>query len=342
MEQVLSILAALLILCVFVFVHELGHYTAGRLLGFRIQEFAIGMGPIVYKKEKKGILYSLRALPIGGMCRFYGEDEAPSAKDSFNAQRPWKRLLVVLSGPAMNILFAVLFAAISLFAYGDVVPAVSGFADGASPAREQGMMAGDIIRAVDGKRVEYYDDVIPRIRAANGEHAVITVERDGKPVDLEMNNIYDAGLGRNYLGINIEPVRKPFGVLEAVGGSFVYVGSVIRQMFDFLGNLFTNGVQQGDFVGPVGTITYIGQAVRLGFETVLRIGVLISINLAIFNILPLPALDGGRTVFILVEWIRGKPIPAEREGMVHFVGILLLFGLMIVLTFGDVSRLLGG
>ncbi|MPN17272.1 Regulator of sigma-W protease RasP [bioreactor metagenome] len=195
---------------------------------------------------------------------------------------------------------------------------------------------------MDGKRVEYYDEVITLIRGANGEHAVITVERGGKLVDLEMNNLYDAATGRNYLGINIEPVRKQFGLFEAIGGSFLFVGSVIRQMLDFLGGIFTAGVQQGDFVGPVGTITFIGQAVRLGFETVLRIGVLISINLGIFNVLPLPALDGGRTVFILIEWIRGKPIPAEREGMVHFVGILLLFGLMILLTFSDVAKIVGG
>lgn len=342
LEQVLSIVAALLILCVFVFVHELGHYTMGRLLGFRIQEFAIGMGPVVYKKVKSGIQYSLRAFPIGGLCRFYGEDEAVSSKDSFNAHAPWKRLLVVLAGPAMNILIAVLFAAISLFAYGDIVPSVSGFAEGASPAREYGMLVGDVIHSVDGKRVEYYDEVVSLIRGADGEHAVITVERGGELVDLPMDGIFDAQLGHNYLGINIEPVRKQFGLFEAIGGSFLFVGSVIHQMLDFLGSIFTTGVQQGDFVGPVGTITFIGQAVRLGFETVLRIGVLISINLGIFNVLPLPALDGGRTVFILIEWIRGKPIPAEREGMVHFVGILLLFGLMILLTFSDVAKIMGG
>ena len=314
----------------------------GRLLGFKILEFAIGMGPVVLKKERKGIQYSLRALPVGGMCRFYGEDETPTDGMSFNSQRPWKRLLVLVAGPLMNIIFAVIFAIIALMAYGDYAPRIASFANTATLAEASGLEPGDILIAVDGNKILNFSEATTRIREGDGENAIITIERNGILKDIPVKGMYNEEMGRNYLGINIEAIRKPYGFFQAISGSFAYVGSIMREMFSFLGSIFTSGVQQGDVVGPVGTITYIGQAVRLGFETVLRLGVLISVNLGIMNLLPLPALDGGRIVFVLVEWIRGKPIKPEKEGTVHFIGIILLFGLMIYLTFSDISLLFGG
>lgn len=342
LSSILSIVAALLILCVFVFVHELGHFLMGRALGFKILEFAIGMGPVVLKKERNGIQYSLRAFPIGGMCRFYGEDETPTDGQSFNSQKPWKRLLVLVAGPLMNILFAVVFAIVTLLAYGDYMPRIASFTDNNTLAEASGLQPGDMLVAVDGHRIINFNDSTTRIKAGDGEHAVITVERDGINVDIPVDGMYNEEMGRNYLGINIEAVRTPFGFFEAVGGSVRYVGSMIKEMLSFIFSIFTSGVQQGDVVGPVGTIAYIGQAVRLGFETVLRIAVLISVNLGIMNLLPLPALDGGRIVFVVIEWIRGKPVKPEREGTVHLIGIILLFALMVYLVFSDISLLFGG
>lgn len=342
LNNIFSIIAALLILCVFVFVHELGHFLMGRVLGFRILEFAIGMGPVVLKKERKGIQYSLRAFPIGGMCRFYGEDETPEDGLSFNAQKPWKRLLVLVAGPFMNVLFAVVFAAVTLMAYGDYMPRIASFTAENTLAESVGLEPGDILRSVDGKKIINFNDSTTKIAAGDREHAVITVERNGVIVDIPVNGMYNEEMGRNYLGINIEAVRERFGFFESIGGSVTYVGSMIKEMLSFIVSIFTSGVQQGDVVGPVGTIAYIGQAVRLGFETVLRIAVLISVNLGIMNLLPLPALDGGRIVFVLIEWIRGKPIKPEREGTVHLIGIVLLFALMIYLVFSDVLLLFGG
>lgn len=339
--QALSILAALLLLSIFVMVHEYGHYKAGKLLGFRIDEFSIGMGPKLFGKKKNGTLFAVRLFPIGGMCRFYGEDEAEKDSGSFNAQRPWKRFLVLLAGPAMNLLFALVFAVIVLTAYGDYVAQVASVNQD-SPAALAGMQTGDILYAVNGKRIQYVDDAVSKIRAVTTGDAVMTVLRAGQKVDLTVKNIYNAEAGHNQIGIQVETARRSYGFFGAAAASFPFVGSILKQMFEFLGGLFTHGVQQGQVAGPVGTVVIIGQAVRSGLESVLYLAVLISINLAVINLLPLPALDGGRLVFVAAEGVRGKPVSREKEGMVHFVGLLLLFALIIVLTYGDIRTLLGG
>ena len=181
-------------LTVFVAVHELGHYAAGRLLGFGILEYAIGMGPVVWKTEKKGIQYSLRALPLGGMCRFYGEDDnLPVKQDAplpFNAQKPWKRAVVVAAGPLMNVVLAVVLAAFALGIFGDVAAQVQEFSFADSPAQQAGMQVGDMLYAVDGKRLLSYAEAAPAIQAADPEAVTITVLRDGEKLDLTIRDIY--------------------------------------------------------------------------------------------------------------------------------------------------------
>lgn len=342
MSTVLSILAALVLLSIIVTIHELGHYIAGRSLGFSIVEFAVGMGPVLLKKEKNGIQYSLRALPIGGMCRFYGEDEEVSDGKSFNAQAWWKRLIVVLSGPVSNFIFALLIAIITLSSYGDFVPSIIELSGQDSPAYIAGMQAGDIITAVDGKAVSYYSETVPMILAVKDDHTTITVDRDGQRVDCHLTGIYNAEAGKNLIGITIEPVRMRFGFFQSIGMSVNYLGSMVTETLSFFGRLFQGNVQSSDVAGPVGIIAYISEAVRYGFETVLRFAIMISMSLGIMNLLPLPALDGGRGVFMIIEGIRGKAIPPEKEGMVHFAGLILLFGLIIFLTYNDISNLIGG
>lgn len=348
MNTALSILAALLVLSVFVFVHELGHYLAGRLLGFKILEFSIGMGPKLLKKEKNGILYSLRAFPIGGMCRFYGEDEEANDGDSFNSHNVFKRIAVVAAGPLMNIIFALLIATITLSAYGDYyyLPVVVELADGESPAKEAGMLEGDVILGVDGIDISYDTDFSKIVEIANGENAKFKVLRDGEEITLEVKGIYNESTDEKRMGISYYPYgaveRERFTFFEAIGNSFDYVVSIIGEMFSFIGNIFTEGVKEGEVGGPVAVINILGEAVRMGFETVLRISILMSINLGVMNILPIPALDGGRLVFLIIEAIRGKALPAEKEGMVHFIGIVLLYGLIIFLSVKDVMGLFGG
>lgn len=344
MTTFLSILAALLVLSVFVVVHELGHFLAGRLLGFTVLEFAIGMGPAILKKEKNGITYSLRAFPIGGMCRFYGEDEEAKDGRSFFAHAVWKRIIVVAAGPVMNILAAILFATVSLMGYGVYVdvPTVQELASETSPAALAGIEPGDVLHAINGVTIENYEQTSDLILGASGEEMAVTVERGGVLVDLTVRDFYNEAEGRNLIGITYGYGRERYGLFRAMGTSFRYVWDIFAEVARFIGSIFTQGVKQGDVVGPVGTVTIIGQAVRTGFETVLYLSVLISVNLAFMNLLPLPALDGGRLVFLLIEAIRRKPVPPEKEGMVHFAGLVLLLGLMVYLTVNDVRGLFSG
>ncbi len=346
MTTLLSIIGALLVLSVLVFVHELGHFGVGRLLKFDIMEFAIGMGPALIKKEKNGVTYALRAFPIGGMCRFYGEDE--DAKESndgrvpFNAQKWWKRFLVVVAGPVMNILSAILIAIIALCAYGDFMPTIAEPPVAGTPAYEAGVREGDVIVAVDGDTVSFYNEVFTLIDGADSSAAVLTVDRGGERMDLTVRDFYNQEKGGNLMGITVTSSRMHFGFFESVGRSFAYVWELFREMLSFLGSIFTQGISSDDVAGPVGTIKIIGDAVRLGFEIVLRLSVILSINLAIMNLLPLPALDGGRLAFIAVEAVRGKPVPPNKEAIVHFVGLILLFALVIFLTYNDIAKLIGG
>lgn len=340
----LSILAALLVLSVFVVVHELGHFVAGRLLGFTVLEFAVGMGPAILKKEKNGITYSLRAFPIGGMCRFYGEDEEAKDGRSFASHPVWKRIIVVAAGPVMNILTAILFAVVSLMSYGVYVdvPTVQELSSETAPAAVAGIEPGDVLYAINGDVIESYEETSELILGASGAEMTITVQRDGELVDLIVRDFYNEAEGRNLIGITYGYGRERYGLFQAVGASFRYVWDIFVEMARFIGSIFTQGVQAGDVVGPVGTVTIIGQAVRTGFETVLYLAVLISVNLAFMNLLPLPALDGGRLVFLIIEAIRRKPVPPEKEGMVHFAGLVLLMLLMVCLTVSDVRGLVNG
>lgn len=340
--MILSLLAALVLLGVLVTVHEFGHYFVGRRLGFTILEFAVGMGPVLLKKTKNGIQYSLRALPIGGMCRFYGEDDDAADAHCFNAQKAWKRFLVIAAGPIMNLLLAVLLSIVTLAAYGNYVPTVLEVSGADTPAAAAGVEEGDVLYAVDGRRVTYYSstsDAVSMIRAADGARAVLTIERDGRRIDLTAEDLYDEEAGYNVLGVTIGATRKTYGLFEAIGESFFYLWSMVRETFTFFGSLFRGQVQSTDVAGAVGSIVYIGEAVRYGMETTLRILIVLSMSLVIFNLLPIPALDGGRLLFIAIELVRGRPVDPRKEGMVHFVGLVVLLLLMAFLVFNDIANL---
>lgn len=338
----MSILGALVFLSVIVTIHELGHYWVGRRLGFTILEFAVGMGPVLLKTEKNGIQYSLRALPIGGMCRFYGEDENAKDPRCFNAQKAWKRFFVIAAGPVMNLLCALLLSIITLTAYGNFVPAVMEVSGEGTPAYQAGIQKGDILYAVNGKRIIYFSEAVPMIRDADGEQTVITIERDGLKKDLVIDGLYDPTVGYNRLGVTIGQERKLYSFGASLGESFHYVWGIVRETFSFFGTLFDGTVKSTDVAGPVGTVAYISEAIRYGLEIILRFAIIISVSLGIFNLLPIPALDGGRLLFILIELVRGKPINPDREGMVHFIGLLALFALMLFLTYNDIANLVRG
>ena len=225
--------------------------------------------------------------------------------------------------------------------FGDVAAQVQEFSFADSPAQQAGMQVGDMLYAVDGKRLLSYAEAAPAIQAADPEAVTITVLRDGEKLDLTIRDIYNQEAGYNLIGITFSPARRTYGVLEAMGDSFGYVWNIVREMITAIGQMFSTGVQEGDLMGPVGTISVMSEFVRYGWETILRLGVLITINLGLLNLFPIPGLDGGRLVFVALEGIRGKAIPPEKEGMIHFAGLILLFALVILLTVQDVRALLG-
>ncbi len=322
-------------------VHELGHYLAGRALGFSILEFSIGMGPKLLKKTKNGTEFSIRALPIGGLCRFEGEDQDVANERSFNAQKVWKRIIVVLSGPVMNLLFAILCSVVTLLAFGDFMPGIQEITPD-SPAAIAGAQVGDVIEKVNEEPVKFYFQTVDMIRAVKSKDMTLTVDRNGEKLVLPLANIYNEELGRNLIGVTISQVRVHFGFGASITRSVNYVVATLVETFRFFGRAAQGNVSSSDAAGPVAIVAIISEAVRSGGENVMRLLVLVSASLGIMNLLPIPAMDGGRLTFMLIEVVRGKAISPEKEGLVHFVGLILLFGLMILLTYNDITNLIRG
>lgn len=339
------ILLAILALSVLVMIHELGHFVAGRLLGFTILEFAIGMGPKLVGFKKNGIEYNLRCLPIGGMCRFFGEDEGASDSRCFNAQKPWKRAIVIAAGPIMNFVLAFILGMILFMGWGEYDPSriVISEVTKSSAAEAAGMEAGDEILSMNGTAITSYDAMKEILTNADPDSLSVQVLRDGDTVDLHLSNLtLNTESGSYQMGVIINYARVKSGFFGAIGQSFSYCGEMTALIWRSLKMLFTGEAGFSDMAGAVGVVQLLGKAAKTGFDLVLSLCIMLSMNLGIFNLLPIPALDGGRLAFIVVEWIRGKPVPPEKEGVVHLIGFALLMVLMVAVTFNDILRIIRG
>ena len=345
------VLIGILLLGILIAVHEFGHFIAARMTGIEVMEFAIGMGPkLVGWTGRSGTKFSLRAIPLGGFCAFYGEDDVEGkAKDdprAYSKQNVWKRLFTVAMGPMMNFVLAL---AVSLAFYWtsgmlEVLPVIEAV-DASSPAAVAGMLPGDRIIAVDG--VDYTNAPVTDIQAAlatGGAPVDVTLQQregDLAQITLRITPAWNEEYQRHMIGITFATRRTslPFGTaVQAAGQYCLQAGTAV---FDALGGLFTNPEIRDQVSGPVGAVATVSQAVKQdGFDAFISLLVLISMNLGVMNLLPIPGLDGSRIVFHLIEAIRRKPIKPEREAMVHLIGMVFLFGLMIYLTFKDVIRLL--
>lgn len=333
-------IAALFVLSVFVFLHELGHFLVGKKLGFSILEFSVGMGPVLFSKTKDGIQYSLRAFPIGGMCRFYGEDEQKQGDNkAFGSFPAWKKILTVGAGPVMNLVLALLLSCVMILAYGTFLPVVNEIESETSPAALCGMEQGDILLKIDGVDIGSYYSVVERIQATSPDGFLLTVKRGSEEVTLTVKDAYNQERGSNFLGITMSATRVHMPFFKSISLGFDYFIGSIGDTFSFFGSLFRGKVSKDDVSGPVGTIAYLSKAVSYGLEVVLELSVLINVSLGMLNLLPIPAMDGGRLVFLLIELVRGKPIDQNKEGIVHLIGLVLLLGLIVFLTFNDVTNL---
>ncbi|MBR0156131.1 MAG: site-2 protease family protein [Clostridia bacterium] len=354
------IILAILVLELLIFVHELGHFTAGKLLGFRILGFSLGFGPALFKFKRGETEYALRAIPFGGACQFDGEDE--EGKDDprrFNSNPVWKRLIVIFAGPFMNILTAYILAFIIALTIPVAVPAVNESngqlvpivhsVNSGSAAERAGILPGDVIIAIDGTEPQadasgdVLNGVTEAIQRTDGD-LTVTVGRDGKIIEIPVTGAYDQSYRRTILGItmNYKIERyEHYGFFESFGVAGDELITIVRLTGQGIGNMFKNGIHRGDVSGVVGTVGIMVDFAREDLSYILQIACILSLSLGLFNLIPFPALDGGRILFLIIEAIIGRPLNRKVEAIVNGIGFALLFGLMIVVTVSDVIGLIG-
>lgn len=340
LTNLLYILLAILLLCVLIVVHELGHFLVGRLCGIGVVEFSVGFGPKLVGWRGKETDYSIRAIPLGGFCKFVGEDEDNAAPNAMNNMPVWKRFLTVAAGPAMNVLFAYLAAVLMLcLFYGTVVPTVDTVVEG-MPAYEANLQSGDVITKANGIEIPNDAEGTSALREIirGSESVELTVLRDGETIQLSLipELVTDESTGEQVQQIGIAFTFVPYNLRTAIPGAAELLGEMSTMMLDYLRDLIFEGQGAEDVAGPIGTVAVVSQYLAIDPSQLIYFAVVISLNLGIMNLIPFPGLDGSRLVFLAVEGIRRKPVPPEREGMVHAIGLLLLLGLSVVLIWHDI------
>lgn len=330
----MTLIYAVIIFCLLIFVHELGHFIVAKACGVKVNEFAIGMGPAVISRQKGETRYSLRIFPIGGYCAMEGEDEDSEDERAFNNKPAWKRALILAAGSFMNLLTAtVLLIAIALWS-GQATTTVDTVLEG-SPAYEAGVEPGDRIEAVDGEKIEEWNDVLTTVGGSDEESVELTLIRDGREITLTSELEYDEEAGRNKIGVSPAVEHR---ILPAVKGGVENTGAMAVMMYDIIRQLYTGDVSVSELSGPVGIVYAVNDTARAGTIYVVYLAALLSLNLAVMNMLPFPALDGGRLLFLLIRKITGRRVTDEMEGKIHFIGIMLLFALMIYVTWNDIVK----
>ena len=330
----MTLIYAVIIFCLLIFVHEFGHFVTAKLCGVKVNEFAIGMGPALFKKQKGETLYSVRAFPIGGFCAMEGEDEDSDDERAFNNQPAWQRAIVLAAGSVMNLLTAIVLMIIIAFYTGQPTTTIDVVQED-SPAYVAGIMSGDEVVSIDGKEVDEWKAFQNIIGDTDGEPVVMTVIRDGQEIDITVTPEYDKKAGRSLVGVTAAMERNP---IKAVGTGVANTWDMTVMMYNVIGDLFTGDVSMKELSGPVGIVYVVNDSAKMGFIYVVYLAALLSLNLAVMNLLPLPALDGGRLLFLLIRKITGKAVTDEMEGKIHFIGIMLLLLLMVFVTWNDIVR----
>lgn len=353
------IIIAILLFGVLIAAHEWGHFIAARLCGVTVHEFAIGMGPVIWKKNgKKGTLFSLRALPIGGYCAMEGEEEESEDPHSLSRQGFWQKVFIFAAGAFMNFAVGVLILLIlNLDAAAYRTPEITGFAPEFMLQGEDGLMEGDILYSIDGERIYIFSDVSMFLPRGNGESFDLVVLRDGEKVILNdfpmvLQECTDSTSGEKYTGYGLYFA----GIEEATLGTklrMTWLNAIdfVRIVRYSLQELLLGNAGVNDLSGPVGivsTISTVGEqsaSIGAALENIAYFGAMIAVNLAVMNLLPIPALDGGHIMFLLVSTVTlklfKKEIPMKYEAIINFVFFGLLMLLMLFVTFNDVMRLIG-
>lgn len=328
----LTVILALVLFLFLIFPHELGHFMMARAVGVKVNEFAFGMGPAVWQKQGRETLYSIRIFPVGGFCAMEGENEESDHEGAFSNKPWWAKILVLIAGAAMNVLIAVVVMSVIILISGTATTTVDKVENG-SPAQIAGLKQGDKIEYISGKKIEDWNNVSKSI-GNKGKKIEIKVSRNGKYEIFKINPRKEKD--RYVIGITPVIEKSPS---KAITGGFKSIWYITRQMYKSLGMLASGNVAMKDVSGPVGMIGLVHQSATQGLISFFYLVALISLNLAIFNLLPLPALDGGRIIFVIIRMITGKAITDKQEAMVHGAGMVLLLSLMVFVTWNDIIKL---
>ena len=362
MSFIVTFIAAVFVFSAVIAIHEFGHFMVAKLCGVQVNEFSIGMGPVLCKRVRKGTQYSIRALPVGGFVALEGEEspESRQAEESLsvvsdgevspsgiplNEAPVWQRALIMLAGAGMNFVLGFVVMAILITAQSEPITSkVLYQVEENALCGQTGLQAGDKILAVNGRRCFVANDILYELMRTEDYTADFTVLRDGKKVELPGVQFDtwqdDKGETHMSLGFTVYGIKKtPLNVLKEAGNSVLYYGRII---FASLSDLLRGRESINDLSGPVGIVTAIGQAASYGWQDLLELLVLITVNLGIFNLLPFPALDGGKVVFLLIEGVTGHAVPEKIQSGLTVAAFALLFGLMIFATYNDILRLITG
>ncbi len=338
---------AILFFGLLISIHELGHFTFAKLFKVKVNEFALGMGPALFKKKKGDTTYALRLLPIGGYVSMEGEDEESSDENAFNRKKVWQKIIIVAAGAIMNLLLGVVIVSVCL-SLDDLVGTtqILQFEENAV-SHQTGLEPGDEILEIDGHRVFSDMDISFLMTRSDDGIFDMTVRRDGEKVELE-GVTFETEKKDGYTIITYDFIilgEEP-GFLNVVSNAFRQSASIARLVWLSLFDLVTGQYGLSDLSGPVGTVNILADVASSAVESkanlvsALNLMAFISINIGIFNLLPLPALDGGRLFFLVIEGIRRKPINPKYEGYVHAAGLALLLLLMVAVTFNDIVMLI--
>ena len=367
MSVFITLIAALFVFSAVIAIHEFGHFTVAKLCGIQVNEFSIGMGPVLWKKNHKGTQYSLRALPVGGFVALEGEESpesqqaeaahtvqeqpAPETEASvqptgvpLNEAPVWQRALVMIAGAVMNFVLGFVVLVVLIAAQNEPITSKTIYAiqDGAL-CGQTGLQAGDKVLAVNGRRCFVANDILYELVRTQSYSADFTVLRDGQKVQLPgvQSDTWQDEQGETHMSIGFSVYgleKTPGNVLREAGNSVLYYGRIV---FTSLVDLMRGRESINNLSGPVGIVSAIGQAASYGWQDLLELLALITVNLGILNLLPFPALDGGRIIFVMIRKITGNMISDDMEGKVHLAGMFLLITFAVFITWNDIMRLFG-
>lgn len=338
--MMLTLIASVVIFGLLIFFHELGHFLVAKKAGIGVIEFAVGFGPRIFSKQAGETVYSLRAFPLGGFVRLVGEDQEETDEEgSFQKQPVWSRFAVIAAGPLMNFFLAILLFSLIYFAFLGVPvfdSTVIGETMPGGQAEVAGLMTGDRIISIDGRQVDNWDELVSLIHANPEREIKIEFERNNDRRAVFITPLRNPQTGEGRIGIQSQ--TRLFAFLPALRMGVSHTLWFIRFITVSLVQMVTGRVAP-DVVGPVGIIQIVGEVARTGIVNLLSLAAIISLNLGFLNLLPIPALDGSRLMFLLFEGLRGRPVDPQKESFIHFVGFTVLILLMILVAYRDLARL---